>query len=217
MTPGQLAIANNEGTAIAQALGLDGFVDGAGNLTAMGHGGGRLWAPTQTYESLPQGRFFEVGGLAALASKRLTLCGGVVLPPGKTPQSISFISATGATNITHAFFALYNQALELLGVTVDNGATAWGANNRKTLAWSGPWTVPTAPLAAYVGIVVVAEVVPKLIAITSGSSIPGIGTDTPILCGPSTEGIEKPAEAPAKANALESALPAVYCTVKTTT
>lgn len=217
LTPGQVAIANSEGVAIGQTLGQEAFVDGAGNFTLLTRGGGRLWAPSHINESLPQGRFFEVGSLSALVSKRLTLCGGIVLPPGKTPETIAFISGgTGATNITHAFFSLYNQKFELLGTTVDNGATAWGANTRKILAWSGAWNPPTEPLPVYVGIVVVAEVVPKLIAITSGSSIPAAGTDEPILCGPSTSPLEKPAEAPAKAKALEEALPPVYCTVRTT-
>lgn len=134
-----------------------------------------------------------------LASGRLSLY-AIELLAGQVVNSITFLTAntpamSGATN---QWFSLWDASRNKLGVTNDDGATAWPVFTPKTLALTAAYTVPTSGL-YYLGIVVVATAVPTLIGASAASQLGGIA---PILCGTSNTGLTNPASAPATANAI---------------
>ncbi len=98
---------------------------------------------------------------SVLSSGRLSLQ-AIWIPAGVTITSISFWSATTqlATG-TNQLFGLYDQSLNLLRSSVNDGATAWAANSRKTLALTSTFTTTYSGI-YYLGIMVAATTVPTL-------------------------------------------------------
>lgn len=144
-------------------------------------------------ETLRRGTISSIT-LAALTSAQLFLI-AVPLVKGQLVSNITFLSGSTALNTgTNQWFALYSSARALLGVTSDDGATAWAANATKTLALAVAYTVPSSGL-YYLGIMVKATVaVPTLAGIlvpnTTALNIP------PIVGGNSTAALTNPASAP---------------------
>jgi hypothetical protein len=98
---------------------------------------------------------------SVLASGRLSLQ-AIWLPAGTTISSISFWSATSAlATATNQLFGLYGSTFNLLRSSVNDGATAWAANSRKTLALTSTFTTTYSGI-HYLGIMVTATTVPTL-------------------------------------------------------
>jgi hypothetical protein len=112
------------------------------------------------YETIDRNMCDEVN-TAVLSTGRMSLQ-AIWLPAGVTINSISFWSATtaGAT-LTNQLFGLYDLNLNLLRSSASDGATAWAANSRKTLALTAPFTTTYTGL-HYLAIMVAATTVPTL-------------------------------------------------------
>lgn len=138
------------------------------------------------YETIDRSHCDEVN-TAALSSGRLSLQ-AIHIRSGVAINSISFWSATtaGAT-ITNQLFGLYDNNLNLLATSVNDGATAWAANSRKTLALTAQFTTTYTGL-YYLGIMVAATTVPTLKGNTAktGGQLSG---GAPSTGGTSTTGL----------------------------
>lgn len=112
------------------------------------------------YETIDRDMCDEVN-TAVLSTGRMSLQ-AIWLPAGITINSISFWSATtaGAT-LTNQLFGLYDLNLNLLRSSASDGATAWAANSRKTLALTTAFTTNYSGL-YYLAIMVAATTVPTL-------------------------------------------------------
>lgn len=138
------------------------------------------------YETFDRNICDEVNS-AVLSTGRLSLQ-AIYIPAGVTITSISFWSATTALATgTNQLFGLYDVNLNLLRSSVNDGATAWAANSRKTLALTSTFTTTYSGL-YYLGIMVAATTVPTLkgnTAKTGGQ----LGAGTPSMGGTSTTGL----------------------------
>jgi hypothetical protein len=113
-------------------------------------------------------RTIQATNNAVLVSGRLHLV-PIPLFKGMKVTNISFSSGgTPAAAPTFQKFGLYNDRMELVASTNNDGATAWAANTIKTLALTAPYDVPASGV-YYVAILVVAGTVPSL------GSIPASG------------------------------------------
>lgn len=114
----------------------------------------------------------------------------IALPRGKTVSTITFRSrTTAAVTPTNQWYTLRDAGYNLLGVTANDGATAWPASTSKPLNLAVPHDV-TATAKFFLGIVVTAATPPSLLSI--GHSNHG----TP-LCVEGDVGLTNPASAPA--------------------
>jgi hypothetical protein len=96
-----------------------------------------------------------------LSSGRLSLQ-AIWLPAGITINSISFWAATTAGGtLTNQLFGLYDNNLNLLATSTNDGATAWAANARKTLNLTAAFATTYTGI-YYLGIMVAATTVPTL-------------------------------------------------------
>lgn len=138
------------------------------------------------YETFSRNLCDEVN-TALLSSGRLSLQ-AIWLPAGITISSISFWSATtaGAT-LTNQLFGLYDINLNLLRSSVNDGATAWAANSRKTLALTSSFTTTYSGL-YYLGIMVAGTTVPTIKGNTA--KVGGqLSAGAPSMGGTSTTGL----------------------------
>jgi hypothetical protein len=119
-----------------------------------------------------------LSGQAALASGTLRLS-AIALAAGTTVSSITFVSAAAASAPTNQWFVLLDSSRALLGVTVDDLTTAWGANTTKTLSLTSPVSIASSSL-YYIGCMVAAIGTPQLQVAQTASAISGLA---PILCG----------------------------------
>lgn len=149
---------------------------------------------------------FLASGSITLASGTLLLA-ALPLRAGQVVTNMSFISTgTAAVTPTHWWFALYSQALALLGQTADQVAAAWAANALKTLALAAPYTVPTTGV-YYAGVMVAAATPPT---IAGGPTMQaGVSTLTPLLTGNSSTALV--ATAPGTAGAITAGVNHAYC------
>jgi hypothetical protein len=156
-------------------------------------------ALASTYDRLSQSGL-ATAGAATSGTLRLML---IHLRAGMTVTNITFYSGTTALGTgTHQWFALYDSARNLLGVTGDDTNVAWGASTAKTLALATPYPV-TVTGWYYIGylITVSAGSVPTIESCAgvlqagsrAGALIPG---------GNSTAGLTTPASAPNPAGAI---------------
>ena len=148
------------------------------------------------YETMDRNLCDEVN-TAALSTGRLSLQ-AIYIPAGITVNSISFWSATtaGAT-LTNQLFGLYDINLNLLRSSVNDGATAWAANAKKTLALTSSFTTTYSGL-YYLGIMVAATTVPTLkgnTAKTGGQ----LNAAAPSMGGTSSTGLTTTLPSPAAA------------------
>ena len=148
------------------------------------------------YETMDRNLCDEVN-TAALSTGRLSLQ-AIYIPAGITVNSISFWSATtaGAT-LTNQLFGLYDINLNLLRSSVNDGATAWAANAKKTLALTSAFTTTYSGL-YYLGIMVAATTVPTLkgnTAKTGGQ----LNAAAPSMGGTSSTGLTTTLPSPAAA------------------
>jgi hypothetical protein len=137
----------------------------------------------------------QVGGVwqyRAIGRHSLTASGGLVIPQGKTVNSISFVSGgTAAGTPTNQWFCLIDAlTLAILGKTADDGATAWGLNTLKTLALSAPYTA-LADIAVYLGIMVAATTAPSIAGTTATGN--NMGAITPRMSQHANAGLTNPA------------------------
>ena len=155
-------------------------------------------------ESAPRAQA-AAANLAALASGTLYLVGGLVVPAGATVRSISFHSGTTAlaAGVNQWFCVIDRLTLTPLGVSVDDGATAWAGNSLKTLLLQALWT-PAVQTDVYAGILVVATTVPQL---RGGQVSVSYGQLAPALCGASSAGLTNPASLPSPVAAPVPASP----------
>jgi len=167
-------------------------------------GGFDSWVPAGgLFETMDRNVCPEVN-TSLLSSGRLSLQ-AIWLPAGITINSISFWSATtaGAT-LTNQLFGLYDNNLNLLAQSNNDGATAWAANSKKTLALPTPYTTTYTGL-YYLAIMVAATTVPTMkggTARTDGS----LEYAPPSMGGTSTTGLTTalPATAAAPAKVTTS-------------
>jgi len=148
------------------------------------------------YETIDRNMCDEVN-TAVLSSGRLSLQ-SIWLPAGTVVTSISFWSATTALATgTNQLFGLLDFSYNLLRSSVNDGATAWAANSRKTLALTTTFTTTYTGL-HYLGIMVTATTVPTLkgnTAKTGGQ----LNAGAPSMGGTSNTGLTT--SLPATANA----------------
>lgn len=116
-----------------------------------------------------------------------------------------FTLTTALAGGSNQWCGLYDASRNLIGVTADAGATAWGGFSSKVFTLVSPHTVTAAGL-YYVMLVVVATTMPSL-TMTPGGSSALIGLD-PVLCGYANTGLTNPASAPATFSA-PTALPGI--------
>jgi hypothetical protein len=137
---------------------------------------------------------------SVLSSGRLSLQ-AIYIPKDTLVSSISFWSATTAlATATNQLFGLYDSSFNLLRQSVNDGATAWAANSRKTLALSSTFTTTYSGI-YYLGIMVAATTVPTLkgnTAKTGGQ----LGAGAPSMGGTSTTGLTTTLPATAAAPGL---------------
>lgn len=162
--------------------------------------------PPQTYKSplAPTGAIYEpvgrmlVGSNVTPVSGTIRLGMPVVLLAGIPCTSISFFAGTGATTPTNQWFVIVRQSdRQVLAVTSDDTTTAWG-NAVKTLTIaSGPY-IPPVDTAVWVGVMVVASVMPVLVGTSAGGSLASIA---PVLAGNSSTGQTTPITVGATATA----------------
>lgn len=136
----------------------------------------------------------------------------IYLTAGTLVSNITFFSGTtAATTPTNQWFSLRSSARALLAITADDTTTAWGANTKKTLAVSSPYTVPTSGL-YYLGFMVAAAAVPTWLGAFQQHSV--IALQPLILTGTdnTNTGLTTPASAPATSAALGvgSTIPYAY-------
>lgn len=121
------------------------------------------------------------------------------LPAGELISNILFVSGnTAMASGTAQWFELFDSSRNRLGITNDDGATAWGANTVKSLALTSAFTTTYSGL-HYLGITVVATTVPALVGV-SGSAV--ILAMAPALAGYADTGLTTAAAAPATAAAI---------------
>jgi hypothetical protein len=148
---------------------------------------------------------------STLASGRLDLAGGMVLPRGVTVSNITYVSHTTAVGTpTNQWFCLVDTAGNVLAKTVNDTTAAWSASTAKTLALASPYT-PTSDIAVYCGIVVTATTMPTIIAYGSPSA--GVGVVLPKTSCQSTTGLTTPASLGATATLGFAPHPLMYCNV----
>jgi hypothetical protein len=150
----------------------------------------QAWRPTGAIaENVPR---MTASTNLALVPGTLDLYGGLVIPQGKTVNSISFVSGgTAAGTPTNQWFCLIDAlTLAILGKTADDGATAWGLNTLKTLALSAPYTA-LADIAVYLGIMVAATTAPSIAGTTATGN--NMGAITPRMSQHANAGLTNPA------------------------
>lgn len=130
----------------------------------------------------------------------------IELTAGTVVSKITFASnSTAATTPTHQWFSLYDSNLNLLGVTADDGATAWAANAEKTLTLASPYTVK-ADAAFYVGVAIVAATPPTLCGVSGPAFIYGAAPSVAFIDS-THNALAAPATAPAVATNSAGANP----------
>lgn len=129
--------------------------------------------------------------LTAFVSGVLRLAGFVVARAGVPVSGVSFMTgSTGGATLTNQFFAIVRKSdLAVLAKTVDDGATAWGANTVKRLAIPGTW-VPSQDEICYLGGSVVATTMPQVLGCNSNA---GVNAVPPLRNGSSSTGLTDPA------------------------
>lgn len=160
-------------------------------------GGFDVWSISGAlYETMDRNTCPEIN-TAALSTGRLQLQ-AIWLPEGITINSISFWSATtaGAT-LTNQLFGLYDNNRNLLATSVNDGATAWAANTKKTLALTASFTTTYTGL-YYLAIMVAATTVPTLKGATARTG-GQLGAAAPSLGGTSNTGLTTALPNPANA------------------
>lgn len=189
------------------------------NVTASDSGGttlvtaiprpGSSWMPSASIENFP--RTTRIDAQSALASGRLSLFGGLVIPAGRAINSITFVSSTTAAGTpTNQWFCLVDQALNVLMKTADDTTTAWLASATKTLTLSAPYT-PAAEISVFAGIMVAATTVPTLAGVSAMAAMNAIAPQINIV---STASLTNPASlgATASSGAAGGQLPYCYIT-----
>jgi hypothetical protein len=148
------------------------------------------WLPAGAVdETIPW--YAATTGSIATTSGTLLLTGGCVIPGGRTVSTISFVSGTaGPGTPTNQWFCLVDRATrQVLAVTADDGATAWGGGATKTLTLTTPFT-PANAVEAYVGLVNVAATATQLRGGTSALPVIGLGGSPRV--GTSNTGLTTP-------------------------
>lgn len=123
-----------------------------------------LWEKSDMYMRnplRPSGALYEtffrqcpsVSG-AVLVSNRLAMS-AIALPAGLPIASITFMTASAQNTPNLQIFGLYDNALNLLANTNNDGATAWPTNTTKTLSLTSTFTTAYSGL-YYLGILVAA-------------------------------------------------------------
>lgn len=144
-------------------------------------------------ETLPR-TGLTIASTAALVSGQVSLW-GLYLYAGETITNITFVSSSTALVAgTNQWFTLAAPDGTRVGITGDDGATAWNANSKKTLALAAAYLVPTDGV-YYVGCMVAAATVPTLAGVSNHGVIVG---EAPIISARDSAhtGLTNPASAP---------------------
>lgn len=156
------------------------------------------------YETFP--RLF-VNGTTSPVSGTMRMS-PIWLPAGALITSISMFSgATALVSGSNQWFALFNSSRALLRQTVDDGATAWGAGAKKTLALTSTFTTTYTGL-HYIGVNIVAATTPTLLSFSGGGF--ASCSEPPILGGPSSSGLTTTAPDPADVIGGSSFIPYAF-------
>lgn len=144
------------------------------------------WKPTGVkFENFRRDDCVNVAGLA---SGQIQASGPFVLPAGASIASIGVWSgSTAAVTPTSQWFGLQDVATDqVVAVTADDGAAAWGANTLKTLTIAGgPWVAPAETMLRGI-ICVAAATTPSFFGKTGTSTAAGALAQAPKMCGRDT-------------------------------
>lgn len=155
-------------------------------------------------------RRYAYAGTQSLTSGRIH-CVAIYLPKDLTITQIAFMSgSTALSSGSNQWFGIFDSSRNMLRLTADDGATAWGANSAKTLTLSSSYTTTTEGL-HYLGCLVVASTPPTLTCSpTTGSNVLGL---SPVLCGYSSTGLTNPASCPSPLAAITATQSMIYAWV----
>jgi len=162
----------------------------------------RMWIPTGLTDpsSAAAGDAFDESSprlngaqTTTLASGTAYAVGNLIVPAGRTVDSITFMTAgSGASGITGYFFALVKQDdLTVLAKSADTTA-AWAANTARTLLMTTPWTAQQ-DTRVYAVVCMVASGMPSLSGYAS--HIQSINR-APVFGGSSSTGLTNAASLP---------------------
>lgn len=201
-TKGDIYIATGASTVVRQPVGTN-----TQRLVADStQTNGVRWESQLIRDSMPTGaitqtipRWFAMANLAVLTSGTLRL-ESVMLEKNEVINAISWVARTTAlSGASNQWFALFDTNRLCLAVTNDDGATAWGANARKTLNLTTPYTVPSTGH-YYIGVMVNATTVPTLSGIAQAAT--SVTALAPIYNGNSSAALTTPFTVGATAAAL---------------
>jgi len=162
----------------------------------------RMWIPTGLTDpsAAAAGDAFDESSPRLNGAQTTTLVSGtayavgnLVVPAGRTVDSITFMTAgSGASGITGYFFALVKtDDLTVLAKSADN-SSAWAGNSPKTLLMTTPWTAQQ-DTRVYAVVCMVASSMPSLSGYAS--HIQSINR-TPVMGGTSSSGLTNAASLP---------------------
>lgn len=147
----------------------------------------KLWLPTglTTPSAAAAGDAIDVtldGRLSGSASVVVVSgeargVGGLVLPAGRTLDSITFVSgSTAGAGLTNTvFFAVNPVTGAVLAKSADDASTTWPVNTPRTLLMATPYTATQdTPIAPY--LLVTGTTMPTLSGVTTLAAVEGIGT-----------------------------------------
>lgn len=153
--------------------------------TGAGSGGGSS-APASIIDETGVRALFG-GTAAAPSSGTLRLVGNLFIPAGVTVTSVTFYAVAAGSSLTHTWFALVDQAGNVLRKTSDDTSSAWTANTWKTLNLATTYT-PSSDIAVYAGIVSVGTT--ATLPVLAAGNVGGI---TPFISCNSTASLTDPA------------------------
>lgn len=169
------------------------------------------------FETFPRSAGNSATSQSALSTERLSMV-AIWLPAGTPIGHLSFVSgSTPASEPKNWWFALFNEAREMLAITADQTTAAWAGSTLKELAISetakGLETTFTTTYSGiyYMGVVMKATVVPTLEGVSPGGT--AIGGLAPIICGTSSTGLSVPKTFPYTAGTINFANAMLYAYV----
>ncbi len=161
---------------------------------------------TAMVENMPRGHS-TLSTLTAFTTGTLRL---VYLPLQREQiiTSLAFTAVGAGSGLTNQWFALLDSTRRVLAFTSDDLTTAWGANTRKSLNLTAPWTVTYTGL-HYAAILVAASGMPTMAGMASSSPVTG---QAPILGGNTTDtGLTTVPALPFTAGVITSSGQLPYC------
>lgn len=168
----------------------------------------RFWRPSGTIATtIPNERIAALASGSTQSTGRLTVAGGMILPPGISVNTLTFWSGgTGGATLTHMWAALLDQSLNILRKSNDDTSATWAINSPKSFTLASIYT-PTEDIPVFVGLVVVGTTMPTLIQLGISSVETG---RTPMLAATANSSLTDPASL-TSVSALTALANQLYC------